>query len=358
MFNSGLQRADRHSRTAITPYSTLAVLIFVIGLSISAQAQHPYLWLDGTELTIIRGKVAADAADWQALRTECDAIAGVGSIPYAVEYPHASNGGSSPTRGYTLNPAKSAGLVNAGYEGGLWDDTIEQLGECYQAIRTTDPARAAAYLLEAHYILEAMAQPLLKMVRQSDGQVRYATSVDAQGSDLLAGAQAQVYQPYSSAKPGDIWTITGAQGCTSLNGTFLVQAVSANTILLENTNGTASVLNANCTLFSVSPTAGAAFSARFYMAAIAKAYDWFYGDGVYGGLSQMYPDDIANAVRCMTAWVVESQYVTYGAHPETNYAAGYIWGAAAAYVAFNSDQPAAIGGPRQPSPDPALQRAE
>jgi hypothetical protein len=67
----------------------LALFTVISLLRGRAVAQHPYLWLDATERTPIRNKAASNTADWQALRAQCDAMAGVGSIPYAVEYPQA-----------------------------------------------------------------------------------------------------------------------------------------------------------------------------------------------------------------------------------------------------------------------------
>lgn len=333
--------------TSRTGYIRLILLTVVMASSVPAVAEHPYLWLDSTELALMRSKAASNSPDWLALRARCDALAGVGGVPYAVIYPGALNAGNSLVRGYVFNPSHSPGIIGAGFAGSLWDKTIDQLGACYQAIRTTDPTRAAAYLREVHYMIQAFAQPWLQLTRQSDGLVRFAISTDSEGNDLLAGAQPQVLMmtnvtPASVAPAvGDIWTIGGAQGCTSLNGTWKVSSVDGWQVFFENTNGSAApVLNANCTLYSV-------FLAntgddRFYMPAMAKAYDWFYGDTVFGGLSVSYPGDIALLQRAMWSWMVELSYNLYhgvfkGGVPEENFFPGSIWAIAAAYVAFNND---------------------
>jgi len=328
-------------------FTRVALLLLAATFSVPAFAQHPYLWLDSNELVLIQNKVASNSPDWIALQAKCDALAGVGSVPYAVLRPHATNAGNSLTRGYVINPPHSPGIISTGFTGALWDTTINLLGACYQAVRTTDSVRAAAYLLEAHYMIQAFAQPWLKVVRQSDGLIRYAISTDNAGNDLLAGAQPKILMMTNvtptSVKPavGDVWTVSGATGCTSLNATWKVSAVIGWQIYFENPDGSpAAGLNANCTLYSVFQNNTG--DDRFYMPAMAKAYDWLYGDSIYGGLSISYPDDVTLLQKTMWCWMVELSYNQYhgvspGAVPEENFFYGSIWAIAAAYVAFNND---------------------
>ena len=327
--------------TLLSELRKSAVCTFILLTAIPALAQHPYLWLDSTELAFMRNKVASNSSDWQALEAQCDTVAGVSGTPYAVMYPSGNAAGNGLARGYVFNPKGAPGLIAAGYYGGNWDSTLDQLGACYQAIRTTDFVRAQAYLTEAHYIIQAIAQPLLQMVRTRDGAIRYAVSINNTGKDLTNGEQVQVYLPYNSGlAAGDVWTISGAAGCANLNGTYKISSISGYSVYFTNPDGSQATITGNCTLYSVSPTAGAGFGVRFYMPALAKAYDWFYGDSTYGGLISSYPDDLVYLTACMSAWTTELQYVTYGtAGPEQNYVAGYIWGATAAYVGFNPDQP-------------------
>lgn len=314
-----------------SPFKKLAILIFTIGISVPAVAQHPYLWFDSVELAFMRDKVAGNSTDWQALKARCDLL-----VQYGVQYPHATNGGISLTRGYTYKPPKAPGTITTGFNGSQWDTTMDQLGACYQAIKVSDPATANKYLAQAHNVITAMSQPLLRLVRQSDGMTRYAVSTDGSGNDLLAGAALQVLMPFNTGvNLGDTWAISGATGCTSMNGTWKVSAKSETwSIFFSKVNGMAAPpINANCTLYSVSIVDS--FPVRLYMPAIAKAYDWF-----YDGLAVSYPGDLANLTGAMTAWATEMNYCTAHLHPEDNYHAGHIWGAAAGYVAFNSDNPA------------------
>jgi hypothetical protein len=294
------------------------------------------------------------SGDWLALRASCDEVAGVGKSPFAVQYPSGRNATASKTRGFVYKPAGSAQVVLSGLAGNGWEITIDQLGACYQAIRTSDPKRAAAYLTEAHYIIQAMAQPLLKMVRQSDGLTRYGVSIDSKDNDLRAGQQVQLYQLWTSYKAGDVISISAPAwtnvGCTDLLGTFVLQSVTGASLYFAHQDGSPATVKSDCKLFSVVPTAGDGYGVRFYMPSMAKAYDWFYGDSTnngtttFGGLATSYPGDLDQLAACMTAWLTELQYVKFESGvPEGNYSAGFIWGATAAYVAFNSDQPSGIG---------------
>ena len=319
------------------------LVVLTVAAALPAFAQHPYLWLDMTEIGFMRNKVTANSSDWQALEAQCDVIS-----QYAVQWPHATAGGSSRTRGYVYNPKGAANSIYQGYYGGGWDSAIDQLGACYQAIRTTDSNRAATYLAQAHNIITAMAQPWIKLVRSSDGLVRYGVSTDSNGNDLLAGAQVQVLLTNNTGTTGpsvgETWTLSGATGCTSMNGTFKVSTKSGIwTVLFTQTNGSNATLNANCTLYSVSIVDG--YPVRFYMPAIAKAYDWFLGDAIYGGLSESYPDDVRNLAAAMTAWATELGYINQFTHPENNYHAGFLWGAVACYVAFDTDHGSDIAAP-------------
>ena len=334
------ERMVGRKRVIVSPkfaqVKALVVLALVTWAVSPAAAQHPYLFLDTTELDFIRSKVAANSADWQGLRTQCDLL-----TKYSVQWPHATNGGSSLTRGYVYKPAGAANSIYQGYYGGGWDTAINQLGACYQAIRVTDPVRAAGYLAQAHNIITSMAQPWIKMVRASDGQVRYGVSTDAAGNDLMAGAQVQVLLTNNTGATGpavgETWTLSGATGCTSMNGTFTVSGKQGSwSVLFSQTDQSRALLNANCTLYSVSVVDG--YPVRFYMPAIAKAYDWF-----YDGLSQSYPADLTNLAAAMSAWATELGFITAFSHPESNYHTGFIWGAVACYIAFDLDFSADIG---------------
>lgn len=315
-----------------------SILLFISALSLPVVAQHPYLWFDSTELALIRGKVASNTTDWQSLQTLCNQVAGIGSTPYAVQYPASTDSGfSSSTRGYVYNPPAARGTLGMGLGTGTWDDDMDELGACYQALGDTNPSASAAILAEVHYIVQAMAQPLVKLT-SSAGQVRYGAAVDNYGNDLQAGDQIQVYLPYNTGTPGfsagQTWTLSGETGCTAMNATLQVQSVTSTSVYFETPSGASAQCNAASTLYSVSPTASAAYESRFYMPAIAKAYDWF-----YSGLSASYPNDLTMLASAMTAWGTELGYAVASAHPhpEDNYHVGYIWGAAACYVAFNSD---------------------
>jgi hypothetical protein len=317
--------------------ASLPLTLDVAGV-ISGGGQHPHLWLDSDELTFIRQKVASDSADWQALKQQCDVLAAVPNDGI-VSRPNAVDNGDSGTRPKVIN-AGGGPYLYTGFGGSMWDQYLEQLGVCYQALKPTDPATANTYLLIAHYIIQAAGQPFLTMTRRSDGLVRYPVSTYANGNDLLAGSPPQVLLVYNyapSSAPvsvGDIWTVSGALGCTSLNNTWQVSQINGSTIYFSNPSGAAAApLNANCTLYSV---AFGDYASRFYMPALAKAYDWF-----YDGLAASYPADLTNLQAALTAWGTELSYCpTHQTNAnEDNYAHSYLWALAAEYIAVNSDLP-------------------
>jgi hypothetical protein len=313
--------------------STLFAVLMLVGSSFAA---HPQLLLDADELAFIRNKVANHTADWQTLKDRCDAL-----TTFSVQWPDAVTGGSSSIRGYVVGSARSSGMIQTGFNGKLFETAITELGACYQALKPTSPASAAKYLAQARNIITAMSQPPLTLIRKSDGAIRYAAALDLRGKDLVAGAPLGVYLPRSitgsqgdsskSVSVGEIWTIGGATGCTSMNGTWRVSAKNGNVVAFANSDGSpAPVLNANCTLFTFVPLRDSGFALRFWIPALAKAYDWF-----YDGLSQRERD---NLVLCMNAWLYEMAVTgLHTAHPENNYSFGNFWALVAAYVATDSD---------------------
>jgi hypothetical protein len=298
-------------------------------LSRPALAEHPKLLLDSTELAFIRAKVANNTSDWRALKEQCDS-----KISASIQWPHAISGTSDRFRGMVVKNEGRTPLLYTGFHGGLWDKAITQLGVCYQALKLSDSKTAESYLHTAHYIIQAMAQPLIQMVRQSDGMVRYAVSTDRRGFDLKAKDSPQLTLVYDGAVGvGDIWTVRGATGCTSLNNTWKVASKKAWSIYFSNADGSAAAaLNADCTLYSV---AFGDYASRFYMPALAKAYDWF-----YDGLAANYPADLKNLQAALTAWGTEMSYCPTHQISEDNYAHSYLWALAAEYIVVNADLPA------------------
>jgi hypothetical protein len=309
--------------------------VAVLLLAQASFAAHPQLLLDADQLSLIRAKVANHTADWRRLKDTCDDL-----TTYAVQWPDSITGGSSLIRGYVAGSHRSRGVIYTGFNGGGFDKAITRLGVCYQALKPTDPAAAAKYLAQAHNIITAIAQPPLMLTRQSDGAKRYAASVDSRGKDLLAGAALSVFMPYSTVtvsgdasknvRIGEIWTISGASGCTRMNGTWRVSAKSGNIISFTNPDGSlAPVLNASCDLFTFEPMRSG-YPLRVWIPALAKAYDWF-----NDGLNQKEKD---NLVACMNAWMYELTVTgLHSSHPEDNFVFGNFWALVAAYVATDGD---------------------
>jgi len=313
-------------------------LVAVLLLAGSGFAAHPQLLLDTEELAFIRAKVANNTADWRALKDTCDAL-----TSYAVQWPDAVTGGSNLTRGYIVGTSHSPGLIYTGFNGSRFDAAITELGVCYQALKPTAPGTAAHYLAQAHNIITAIAQPPLTLTRQSDGAIRYAAALDFRGKDLRTGAPVSVFLPFSTTSAGgdstknlnvgEVWTITGATGCTNLNGTWRVSAKVRYVISFANPDGSpAPQLNADCSRFTIEPMVSG-YPLRFWVPALAKAYDWF-----YDGLSQPEKDDL---LLCMNAWMYELVVAgVHSLHPEENFAFGNFWALVAAYIATDGDNAA------------------
>lgn len=316
---------------------TCLTLLLVLLFAENSLAAHPQLLLDTDELNFIRTKVSNNTSDWRTLKNTCDEM-----TAYAVQWPDAISGGSSRTRGYVVGSAGSPGPISTGFNGSQFEKAVTELGACYQALKSTDPATAAHYLGQAHNIISAIAQPPLTLTRQADGAVRYAISVDSRGRDLRAGDPVTVYLPHSTVTAkgdrtknvnvGEVWTIGGAIGCTSLNGTWRVSEKQRNSIFFTNPDGNvAPSLNANCTSYSFDPMRG--YALRFWLPALAKAYDWF-----YEGLSQKEKDDL---IFCINAWMYELAVIGQSTgHPENNFAFDNFWAQVAAYVATDGDNSA------------------
>lgn len=296
---------------------------------------HPQLLLDPTELEFIRAKAISQSSDWQELKKSCDDLA-----TYSVQWPDAISGGTSPVRGYVSGTAHSAGVVRTGYDGNQFEAVITQLGVCYQALKLSNPGTAKKYAAQAHHIVTAIAQPPLTLTRQSDGVVRFAESLDAHGNDLRTGQPLTVFLPYNTISAGDTtksvavgetWSIAGAKGCTSMNGTWRVSAKSGNTLSFTKVDGTAAPpMNADCTLFTFNVMRDTGHPFRFWIPALAKAYDWFY--------EELTPTERQDLVQCMNRWLYEMVIVgLHSRHPEENYAFGNFWALVAAHVATDGD---------------------
>jgi len=311
--------------------------VAVLLLEVYSIAEHPQLLLDAAELSFLQAKVAHNTADWRALKETCDTL-----TTYAVQWPDAMSGGSSVVRGYVVGNARSPGVISTGFNGGRFEKVITQLGVCYQALKPTAPNAAAKYVAQAHHIITAIAQPPLTLTRQSDGAIRYGVSTDIRGKDLRAGGSVSVYLPHSTTgakgdssknvSVGEIWTISGATGCTSLNGTWKVSEKLRNEVFFTNPDGTAAPpLKENCTLFTFDPMRG--YALRFWLPALAKAYDWF-----SDGLSQNEKNDL---LFCMNAWVYElAVNGQYSGHPENNFVYDNFWAIVAGFIATDGDNAA------------------
>ena len=308
------------------------LLVFLLG-HFSAFASHPQLLMDSTEAAFIQSKVTANTADWQALKAQCDSIK---SLP--VNYvSYTGRQGDYINRPMQSGTHGSRDIGNGDYYGAMYNADLFALAACYQALNAVYPKTAAGYLAQGINIMTALAQPPLVLRRQSDGLVTTGSSVDTNGHDLLAGARMTVYGNHTPAySVGDTLTISGARGCTSLNGTFKISSISSRNYYFANTDGSAApTINAKCTLYSYNPNGDSGYGARFYVPALAFGYDW-----LYSGLSTQQRED---AIATMNEYLQEVGRIGYGQDAsEQNYFSGYFWGLVAAYVATDDGNNASM----------------
>ncbi len=119
----------------------LAVLMPVGVASAVTLAGHPRLILDSNTLTTLRQRAAANTAQWQVLKSQCDSlIGGTVQYPTGIAYPDLPNMGQ-------------------GYEGDNYLPNLLNEAMCYQVLRTTNPTAAATYGAKAVDILMKMSTP-------------------------------------------------------------------------------------------------------------------------------------------------------------------------------------------------------
>lgn len=104
-------------------------------------APHPRLLLDATTLTTLSQRVAANTAQWQSLKAQCDSMIGG-----TVEYPTGSTYPDLPN-------------VGQGYEGSSYLPALLNEAMCYQVLQTSNPTAAATYGAKAVDILMKMSTP-------------------------------------------------------------------------------------------------------------------------------------------------------------------------------------------------------
>ena len=316
-----------------TYFIIVLLLLILIGFPIkgvNAVGTHPRLLMNTKELTLIQNKASSNTADWQKLKAQCDSL-----VNLAVDYVDISAQQSSyAKRGKVLGSGAHGGSdIGAGdYFGGMYYNNMYELSTCYIALNPTDPTTAATYLAQAKNILTAISQPPLTMTRQSDGMVRIGHSVDISGNDLITGSTITVYSPRNiDFVVGDVVTISGAQGCSSMNSTWKISSKNTSNYYFTNIDGSAApTIDANCTLYSYNPNGDSGFGTRFYVAALAIGYDWLN--------SQLSAQQKNDAIVTMNEYLTEVGRIGYGLDAsEQNYFAGYFWGLVSAYIATDGD---------------------
>jgi len=126
------------------------LLLFVLFAQVApaqVTAPHPRLMLDAATLTTLRARAAANTAEWQQLKTYCDAyIGGTVNLP-------AVNGDVYDGNNDYPDPPN----IGQGYQGSDYWSKLLAEGLCYQVLKSSDPVNANKYGDKAAQILVAMA---------------------------------------------------------------------------------------------------------------------------------------------------------------------------------------------------------
>ena len=128
---------------------------------------------------------------------------------------------------------------------------------------------------------------------------------------------------------GDTITISGAQGCTNLNGAWAVASSATTTITFTGLP----TANADCANRNWQYTRDNNYGARFYGRALASLYDWINPELTEGEKTAL--------TSTMTNFSDAIQRNGYGgpSHPETNYASSYSSFFMDCYAAWLNDNP-------------------
>lgn len=301
----------------------LAGLVFSALLS----GQHPQLLLDATDLAKLRAKVAASDPDWQATKAVCDAL-----LSSYVYWP--SIDGDSPSDElYTWTTGSTEGSRAAGmgngydYEGGTFRDATEHLGACYLALRPTNPTAARLYASKAREIAGALTSAPILI--QKGYEARYPIATRAT-PDAEYGA---FYweRAATGISAGDTVTISGATGCTNLNGMWTVATAGRSTITFFGLP----LPNAECTNRNWNYTTDFNYGARFYGESLSMLYDWFN--------PELTPEESTALTRTMIYYsdaVARNGYGGPSTHPESNYASSWTAFFSFCDAAWRNDDPA------------------
>ena len=199
----------------------IQLFVLSVGAACVVRAQHPYIWLDATELAQLRAQASENTADWQALKNACDTI----YLPATTYYPYDLDV-RPDYNGPAYNRIYSRAAITVGYQGGAasnakslgYYDALLNLGSCYQALKSSAPATAATYAAKGAEILRKMSR--------------------APGIITLSGGAARIIGD-STWDAGTGWKpsgITVAASNTLYGSTIGLQGLKPSGTILQNDN--------------------------------------------------------------------------------------------------------------------------
>lgn len=272
----------------------------------------------------MQAKQVANDADWVSIKATCDAY-----LNAKVFYPDIFGlSGSGIQVPGTTGTNANGGLGDGGmFAGDQYYNGVTALSACYQALFPSNATAARVYSSKAQEVLLAITSPALIMTKGSTPFVIVPTNA---GNTRTKSGETYVFH-WSAGNSGvsvsDTVTISGAVGCTNINGTYTVSNVGGNTLAFTGAPATA---NADCGNYNWNYSQDSNFGARYYGRALARLYDWINPE-LSGGNS-------TSLTMTMTNFSAEISRNGYGSgHPESNYAASWVDFFAHCYAAWSGD---------------------
>jgi len=285
------------------------LICFVI-LALPLWAAHPQFLIDSTQLAALRAKATSNTADWVALKAACDA-----NLGKAVRFPNPvgdTSGTMVPGSG-----ADNSSPIIPDYAGGWFEKSVRQLATCYQVLHPTDPATAHTYFEKAKFIRLAMDDPPVWVTVR--GNVYAAVPSNGAKNWGTTGNVMKLWTQYADVIVGDTMVVTGARGCTSINGTWTVAAYSQSVGYI--TAAEAPTYNADCVNYNLNIQNDDCFAERFYPKSMSILYDWFYDEWT--------ADERTAMIAVLNRWLDEdirhwNLAISNHQHPDSNYFAGEL----------------------------------
>lgn len=287
--------------------------LLAIGFT-GALAQPARILFSAADVARLQAHYAANDSYWQGISTSCD--------DYLAAWPTYPNYDGNTT---TFPVAGGTGTVDAtdstkhnvaGYQNSGYFDAMLHMSMCYYATAAGNPSYAAQIAAKVGELVDAMTVPMAVMTITSGSQAGQTRYVIPKAESV--GATVTVYNlvpNFAAPVSGTTVTISGALGCTSLNGDWTI--ASANTT--STTFTVTPTANAVCLNRASHPARDSGYGFRSMPPALALAYANFYST-----LSAARRNAL---LAKMNEWVTDNiRFRGSAGHPGNNFYTGYLRG--------------------------------